>query len=111
MKKLVAFVLVLAVVAAVLVVLLYKKPIALAGLDLASFVPANTVAFVQFSDVGRSRARWKKTGVYQILHEPEVRAFLEKPKTRFLGPGGVHAKVSNTLAVNPRQAFAAVTDI
>ena len=48
----------------------------------AELAPAETVLFVQFPNLRQTALRLPKTDLYQIWREPEVQAFLEKPRRK-----------------------------
>lgn len=74
-------------------------------------VPADTVVLLQTPDVMQTRERWKKTALYQIAHEPEIQAFLARPKAKLPKNSNVANRVDRVLRVNPKEAFLAVTSI
>ncbi len=109
MKKVaVFFVIVLAVVAIASIGYLMRPG---APLDAASFVPAESVLFAQMPNIVETRRRWKKTALYQIAREPEVQAFLERPKSKVPQMAAIRTNTDRWLRASPRDAFIAVTSI
>ena len=74
-KAIVAFLLLSAIVGAVLIYLKLNKP-APRAMDL---LPESTLVFIDIPDFSKSRADFAKTELYALQQEPEVQAFLEKP--------------------------------
>lgn len=76
MKKLIAVLVLLTIVAAAgLVYFVLHKPVPRA----ADLLPESTLAFVDIPDLSKSRTEFAKTEFYALWHEPEVQAFLAKP--------------------------------
>jgi hypothetical protein len=109
MKKIIPLGILLAA-AAVIAFYVIKKP----GADrtaAAELVPAETVFFAQLLDLRTSTTRWKKTALHQLLQEPEMQSFLERPREKL--PVFRHL---NTLGeqmdrIEPREGFFAVTSM
>jgi hypothetical protein len=79
MKKALPIVVVAALIAAAVVFFLKKQGSADATSARAvELAPADTIVFVEFPDVARSKARWKGTSIYKISEEPEWKAFAGK---------------------------------
>ncbi len=73
--------------------------------------PAETILFVHFPDLKRTAERWPKTGLAQIGAEPEMQAFLAKPLANAPQMKLWEGKLSQIAAVEPGEAFLAVTSI
>ena len=56
--------------------------------QVAAWLPAGTSLFEDMPDLHRTEKRWPATALAQILAEPQVQAFLEKPRTHHAGPRG-----------------------
>ncbi|MEA3189351.1 MAG: hypothetical protein QOD99_3181 [Chthoniobacter sp.] len=100
----------LAVVAllAIIVLLTKRSP---HSTRVAEFLPPETVALVHLPDVPRSRERWAKTALSQILHEPEVEAFLERPRSKIPQNEEIARRMDQVGRIDPREAFLAVTSV
>src|SRR5438093_12675847 len=68
----------------------------------AECLPADTVAFVYLPDIARSRERWEKTALAQIGREPEVKAFLERPKSRMDEMAELQRRMDKIDRIDPR---------
>ncbi len=109
MKKLIVSFLVLALVLGIGFALYVQRKLAL--VDVAELLPGDTVMLVHLPDVPRSRERWKATALAQIVNEPEVAAFLERPKSKAPHLAGFQSRVNRVLATEPREGFVAVTSL
>src|SRR5450432_4540667 len=105
MKKLAALLVVVLVAAGI--IHYFKQTVARA--NTAELVPADTVLFFQLPDIGETRSRWKKTALYQIAHEPEMQAFLARPKSKLPQADSVRSNVDRALNLDPQEAFVALT--
>ncbi|MGA3170298.1 MAG: hypothetical protein ABSE62_04725 [Chthoniobacteraceae bacterium] len=78
--------------------------------QVASWLPADTIVYEEMPDIHRSKLRWPQTALAQIIHEPEVQAFLERP----LGQLPFHDELDKRLDqignIDPTRFFFAVTD-
>ena len=107
-KLLVSLVVLVAVATAAFVV--YKKTIG-AHVAAALLVPGETLLFVAVPNVPRTALRWPKTGLAQMLAEPEMEKFLEKSRSQ---PGlmqSLDEKLAQLVRLAPREVFVAVTSI
>lgn len=75
----------------------------------AELVPADTIAFFHLPDVARTRERWMKTALHQIGAEPEVQAFLQRPKSKIPQHDEIQRQLARMGRIEPQEAFAAVT--
>jgi hypothetical protein len=109
MKKTAFTVIVFVVVVALLLVFLQQKTAR--TVHASDFAPANTLVFVRLPDVQRSQLRWPQTALAKIAAEPEVQAFLEKPRSK----APEMKKADETLARLKRaqigEAFVALTEV
>ncbi len=71
--------------------------------------PGNTLFFAHFPDLQRTSERWPRTELNQLLREPEVQAFLEKPKSKLPWMAENQARLEQLAQALPREAFLAVT--
>lgn len=109
MKKLLAVVLVVLLVASAVFVLFHfqKK----AGGSASSLVGSDAVAFIEVPDIAQSRDDLKKTALYKIWLEPEVQAFVERPRAKIPPAAKLHERVNRLRNLDPREAFAALNSI
>jgi len=77
----------------------------------ADLVPAETIFFAHFPDLRRTAERWPQTALAQIWAEPEVQAFLAKPRAKAPGMKVWQEKLRQIAQVAPGEAFFAVTSI
>ena len=111
MKKTI-FIFLAVVLAITLLALIYlKRPVVLGDSRAAEFLPGDTVALFQVTDLQRSRARWKETALYKIAHEPEVIAFLEKPKSKIPQNSATQDKLDKVRNLEVKEAFVGITAI
>ncbi len=76
----------------------------------ATFLPAGTILYEDVPDLFRSVQRWPKTALAQIINEPEVQAFLERPLGLLPGGADLAGAMAQAQSILPRQFFLAVTD-
>jgi len=109
MKKVIPAVIVVVAIAAVVFMYLKKAvPHHTPATDLA---PAETIFFAHLPDLRRTAERWPKTALAQIGEEPEVKAFLAKPRANAPQMKLWDEKVAQLERVEPGEAFVAVTSI
>src|SRR5258708_3781356 len=108
MKRVVIICLLAAAAICVAVVLLRHGVSEAEGLRLA---PAGTVLFVDLPDIPRTRERWKQASLHQLAQEPEVQAFLQRPKSAVPALGQASATGARLSALDPQEAFFALTSI
>jgi len=102
--------LVVLVAAATGAFVIYKKTLG-AHVPAALLVPGETLLFVDLPNVPRTALRWPKTGVAQILAEPEMQKFLEKSRAQDGLLKTLDEKLAQLIRLAPREAFVAVTSI
>ena len=79
MKKALPILAVVALIAAALFFFLKKSgQLDLAPGRAAELAPADTLLFIEFPDMGRSKSRWKETALRKIGDEPEWKEFTAK---------------------------------
>ena len=87
-----------------------------------ALVGEETLIFIHCPDIHQSRARWKATALHQIAHDPDVLAFLQKPKTQLslitggtasgsASSGNVRSYLRDFNLADPREAFFALNSI
>ena len=109
MKKVIPAVIVLAAIAAVAFLYLNKRTVH--HVHATELAPADTIFFAQLQDLKRTGERWPKTALAQIGAEPEVKAFLAKPKANAPQMKLWDQKIAQLEHVEPGEAFIAVTSI
>jgi hypothetical protein len=77
----------------------------------ADLVPAETIFFAHFPDLRRTAERWPQTALAQIWAEPEMQAFLAKPRAKAPEMKLWQEKLSQIAQVSPGEAFFAITSI
>lgn len=91
-------------------VVVYKKTLG-AHVPAALLVPGETLLFVDLPNVPRTALRWPKTGLAQMLAEPELRGFLEDSRAQAGLLKTLDEQWVQVLRLGPREAFVAVTSI
>lgn len=82
-----------------------------ADLSAAQLLAGDTLAFAEFPDFKTSATRWRETSLGKILDEPEVRAFLERPRAQ-LAKNAVWAEIKTHLRnAQPHRAFLAIAGV
>lgn len=77
----------------------------------AELAPAETIFFVQFPNLRQTAARIPKSNLYQIWQEPDVQAFLEKPRHKAPWMRAWSERMDEMLRVAPGELFVAFTSI
>ena len=115
MKRLIAVIVALLVIAAAaLVYFSLSKPAPSA----ASLLPESTLALIDIPDFPKSRAEFAKTEFYKLWREPEVQAFLARPLTSLQtasmdagAPKDTDTLAGILLGLMQGEAFVAVTHV
>jgi hypothetical protein len=76
-----------------------------------TLLPGDTVAFLQIGDLPRTRLRWRETALYKIAHEPEVAAFLERPRSKIPRNAQADGALEKLRAIDAKEIFLAVTSL
>ena len=77
----------------------------------SSLLPQETVAFVHVPDFNRTRDEWRRSDIYQLIHEPAVEQLLRKPLAR-LRKRNTQSPIFHDLEqVAAKDIFIAVTSI
>lgn len=109
MKKVIPGVIVLVAIAVAAAFVFFKKA-ASHHIPAVELAPADTIFFLHFPDIKRSAQRWPQTGLAQIGAEPEMQAFLAKPRAN--GQMKMwEEKLGQVAMIEPGEAFLAVTSI
>ncbi len=70
-------------------------------------LPANTFFFAELPSYARTSEKWRQTAVSQLWNEPEVQAFLEKPKASLPSLQEFEKRLRQIDAIQPRHIFVA----
>jgi len=112
MKKAVLTIVGVGVVAGVAAgLLVWKRRAEVGTTPLAQWVPAETVALAELPDLAASSIRWRETALWKILHEPEVQAFLDRPRSKVPKNAAWDDTLDHLRRVQPRRGFLAVTGV
>ncbi len=112
MKKAVLIIVAVGVVAGVGAGVFVWKKTADAGLTpVAQLLPPETVLLAELPDFPATQVRWRETALWKIVHEPEVHAFLERPRSKIPKNAAWDDAVGHFRGVKPRRAFVAITGI
>jgi hypothetical protein len=76
-----------------------------------ALAPAETVLFVHLPDLRQSALRWPKTSLAQIAQEPEMQAFLERPRQNLPIWAESEVRLDQITSAAPREAFVAITSV
>lgn len=74
-------------------------------------LPAETLLLVHLPDCQRTVRRWDLTALSQILREPEMVSFMEKPRAKLAANLQWLGQVEKYQQIQPREAFVAVTSV
>lgn len=77
--------------------------------QVAEWLPSTTVLFEDVPDIHRTIERWPETALAQIIDEPEVQAFLEKPLGEIPDRPEVDQRLAQLRRIDPLHIFFAVT--
>lgn len=105
MKKIIWFILVVVLLAAVAAGLWFRAK--LAPVDAARYLPVDTAVFAAMPDFLESMRRWETTPLARIGAEPEVAAFLEMPLKQLGLSANPSEAISHLGQVKPISCFAA----
>ena len=110
MKRLALFLTigVIAVIALAYALRLSRQP---SATKVTSLLPQDTIAFLHVPDFNRTRDEWRRSDIYQLIHEPAVEQLLRKPLDR-LQKRNSQAPIFHDLEqVGAKDIFIAVTSI
>ena len=111
MKKALVFIAVLAGVGLAAGLFVFKDKVAVRQLSAAEFLPQETLLFAELPDFRATGIRWRETALSKIAGEPEVQAFLERPRSKIPKNSTWDDVVARLRKADARQVFAAVTAI
>jgi len=78
--------------------------------QVATWLPGNTIFLEDMPDLQRTAERWPATALAQIINEPEVQAFLQRPMDRLPDRPELDKRLAEVAKINPGHFFLAVTD-
>jgi hypothetical protein len=79
--------------------------------QVATWLPSGTVIFEDMPDLHRTEDRWPLTELSQIIYEPAVQAFLERPMGLIPRRGDLDNRLTQLRRIDPTQFFIAVTEL
>jgi hypothetical protein len=80
------------------------------GPQVATWLPGTTILFADMPDIHRTKERWPRTELAQIINEPEVQAFLARPMGRIPHREALDRWMDDERRIDPEHFFLAVTD-
>jgi hypothetical protein len=110
MKRLALFLTigVIAVIALAYALRLSRQP---SATKVTSLLPQDTIAFVHVPDFNRTRDEWRRSDIYQLIHEPAVEQLLRKPLDRLQKRNSQAPIFRDLEQVGAKDIFIAVTSI
>jgi hypothetical protein len=78
--------------------------------QVASWLPATTIFLEDMPDLHRTADRWPATALAQIIHEPEVQDFLQRPLAELPKHAEVDNRIDQLKLIDPAHFFLAITD-
>ncbi len=78
--------------------------------QVAGWLPGGTILFEDMPDLHRTAERWPDTALAQIIDEPEVQAFLERPLGEIPRRAELDQRLAQLGRIDPMHFFLAVTD-
>jgi len=78
--------------------------------QVATWLPGTTILFEDMPDIHRTADRWPETALAQIIDEPEVQAFLERPLREIPRRADVNQWMEQVRRIDPLHFFLAMTD-
>ena len=76
-----------------------------------ALAPEETILFVHLPDVRQTAIRWPRTALAQIGKEPEIQAFLERPRAKLSWLSAIESRIEQITQAAPREAYLAVTSL
>ena len=110
MKRL-AFLILIAAVAAGGVVYTVKRTQSTPHTNVTSLLPRGTIALTHFPDFKRTRDEWHDSDLYKLYQEPAVQAFLNRPLSKVPQQDIASETASDFERLDLKDAFVAVTSI
>ena len=77
----------------------------------AELAPPQTLLFMHLPDLRTTGERWQKTALHQLWMEPEVQAFVQRPRAKLVVDSGWQAQLERLKRLRPREAFLAIVSI
>ncbi len=77
----------------------------------AQLAPAETLFLAELPDLPKSAVRLRETALWKIWHEPDVQAFLARPRSKIPKNGQAEAALSALGEAKAHHAFFALADI
>jgi len=77
----------------------------------AELAPAETIFFAHLSDVQRTTERFRQTELSKLWNEPEVQAFLEKPRAQAPNNAQMERQIERLKRLKVGEGFVAVASI
>ena len=78
--------------------------------QVASWLPATTILLEDMPDLHRTEERWPATALAQIINEPEVQTFLQRPLAQLPAHAAIDQRLAQLGRIDPVHFFFAVTD-
>jgi hypothetical protein len=78
--------------------------------EVATWLPGGTILFEDMPDLHRTEERWPETALAQIIDEPEVQDFLERPLGEIPHRAELDGRLAQLGRIDPLHFFLAVTD-
>ena len=91
--------------------LLWKRSGETPSAPVAQWLPSGTILLLELPDWRRTQTRWQQTALHQLIGEPEVAAFLERPRSRIPRGKLWGDPLEHLRLADPHQAFFAVARI
>lgn len=110
MKKVLPIVVLLLAVGAAAFIHLQRQQAA-SRIRATALAPADTLLFVHLPDVRQTAIRWPRTALAQIGKEPEIQAFLERPRAKLPWFSDLEGGIEKLAQIAPREAYIAVTSL
>lgn len=77
----------------------------------AELVPAGTIIFAELPDIRESAKRWQGTALNELLQNPQMKAFLQKPLSSPSIPPEMSAAFDQVARISPERGFVAITSL
>jgi hypothetical protein len=111
LKRLVSAVLVLLALGAAAFFFIKLRPFLPERSRAAELAPAETIVFVQLPNARQAALHFLQTDLYQIWREPDVQAFLTKPRLKAPWMREWEQRLDAAVLAAPGEAFVAVTSL
>jgi hypothetical protein len=87
----------------------FQRRIAPHARQVATWLPGDTILFEDIPDIHRTTERWPETELAQIIDEPEVQTFLERPMGEIPHRADLDQWLSQLRRIDPLHLFIAAT--